>query len=192
MIDLVHLQPYPKWKKFYLFYNLSRFGFSRNEDKMTFFNFFYLKKKKKKNWECSNSGKAKTVLRMKFFFSTFLIPVWIKMRVEWCFWIFLLLFFFIFLGLHQLRLGRFSTRKDNFFSFSACPSPVWLEINPKWRFFNFSIFLLFFWECTSLGRVEMIPRTIFFFSFTACLGPIWLQKRIDPLWWINSLINQVY
>jgi len=171
MIDLVHLQPYPKWKKFYLFFNLSQFGFSRNEDKMTFFNFFTLKKK---IGNALARVRQKQYLEWNFFFH-FSHPSLDKNESRMMFLNFLnfftIVFFFIFLGLHQLRLGRYGTQKDNFFSFSACPSPVWLEINPKWRFFNFSIFLLFFWECTSLGRVEMIPRTIFFFLFYSLSRP---------------------
>ena len=63
----------------------------------------------------------------------------------------------------------------------VCPSPVWLEKNPEWCFLIFWIFLLFFLECSSPGRVGMkLGTKIFLISFLACPDAVWLE--IKPEW----------
>ena len=63
-----------------------------------------------------------------------------------------------------------------FFSFSAYIIPFWLEIMAKRGFLIFWIFLQFFSELSSLGRVWPEFRTkFFFFSFSAYLIPFWVK-----------------
>ena len=82
-------------------------------------------------------------------------------------------------------------------SFSACPShndfflkkmnsfTIFLRIlqpglsknEARMTFFFFWIFLLFLWECSSLGQVKTISKTKFFFSFSASPGPVWLEMK---------------
>ena len=61
----------------------------------------------------------------------------------------------------ELNLGR----NFFFFSFSAYINLLWIEIMPEWCFLIFWIFLLFFLEFSSPGRVRTEFGTNFLFLF---------------------------
>ena len=108
--------------------------------------------------------------------------VWLEMKPEWRFWIFLLIVLIFFLGMLHLGLGRNVTQNEFIFLFfSGLPGPIWLEIKPERRFpFSFldffTIFLEWFWECFSPSQAETIPETILFFFFRALFGLKWSQN----------------
>ena len=93
------------------------------------------------------------------------------MKPKWrfsIFWIILLFFFWIFLGMPMS--GRNGTRNGIFFiSFSAYPYSICLEMKQEWCFFflfffNYFTFFLFF-IFLGMSRAEIVLGTKFFFFF---------------------------
>ena len=94
------------------------------------------------------------------------------------FFLIILYFFGIFLGMFQPRLSKNGTMNEIFFlSFSAYPDSVWLEMKSEWSFFNCSnLFTIFLGMLQpELGRNG--TKNNFFFSFSACPSPVWLKKN---------------
>ena len=65
----------------------------------------------------------------------------------------------------------------------------------EWRLFIyliflnfFTIFLIFFWEFSSLGRVELVPGIeFFFFLYFAFPGSVWIKMK--PEWCFSNFLN---
>ena len=181
-------------KFFFLFVGLSQPELALNEARFTFFFFFVL------NYftiflEFSSLGLAKMVPEMEIFylFSACPVPFCQKMKPEWRFLIFWIFFLFLFFGmLHPPRSGRKGTRIKIFLIyFSAWDGPVWLGMKPEWHFLICWIFLVFFWECSNPGRVEIALRKKIFLSLfqsiPAKFSQKWSQNDIFLLFFIGTL-----
>ena len=114
-------------------------------------------------------------------FSAYLISFWLK----------ILTFFAIFFGSFLLGLGtnRIRDKFFFFFSFSAYLIPFWLKIMPER---GFLIFLLFFSEFSSQGRVWTEIGTKIFFSLFCSLSTPVLALNNSGKRYLNFLIFFFY
>ena len=138
--------------------------------------------------------------RDKFFFfsfSAYLLPFWLKIIPERDFLIFLIFFSYFFRNfLARAEYERNSGLKL-FSLFLGQSHPVLPKYNTGKGFLIFSIFLLFFSEFSSPGRVWTEFRTkIFFHSFSIYLIPFWLKlmskRDFFIFWFFFSIFLRIF
>ena len=141
--------------------------------------------------EFSSPGRVWTKIGTNFFFSLFFglsTPVLAKSNSGKRFFNFLI-FFTIFFGIFLLWLGKNRIQDQIFFlSFSAYLNPFWQKIMPERGFLIFWIFLLFFSEFSSPGRVGTKIGTNFVFSLFFGLSTPVLAKSNSGKRFFNFLI----
>ena len=94
------------------------------------------------------------------------------------FFLIILYFFGIFLGMFQPGLSKNGTMNEIFFlSFSTYPDSVWLEMKSEWSFFNCSNLFTIFLGMLQPESGRNGTKNNFFFSFSACPSPVWLKKN---------------
>ena len=82
---------------------------------------------------------------------------------------------------------RRNSKQNFFFFFSAYLNPVWMEIMPEWCFLIFWIFLLFFLEFSSSGRVGTKLWGRHLFSLFLGLPQLGLDRNNDGMMFFNFL-----
>ena len=129
-----------------------------------------------------------------FSFSTYVIPIWLKIMPEWSFlilWIFLLFF-----SEFSCR-GRVRTEFGTKFFFSLfldLSHPVLVRNNVGSVFFNFMIFFaIFFGIFLPRSSMNGIQDLNFFLSFSAKQIPFWLEIMLERgfliFWYFFSVFS---